>query len=207
MACDLDLLLVDITDFDCITGVSEHCTIDTLCKHIREAQDLYLSNKIGWELLELLINEDCGDTEYNELLCGSTFEYCGKLEKHFGLKRVLVHYAYALKVRNGNYHDTSTGTVYKSVADSVPVDENILERLKLEHFKLASQYWKMTEKYLCANKEFFKMFDDCNCKCDCSDCDNKTTVNNSRVRKSRTFRKYGKNKEYNCKSDCGCNNC
>jgi len=193
--CDLDLLLIDITDFDCITGVSEHCTIENLCKHIREAQDLYLSNKIGWELLELLVN-DSENEAYTELLCGSTFEYCGKLEKHFGLKRVLVHYAYALKVRNGNYHDTSTGTVYKSVSDSVPVDENILERLKLEHFKLASQYWKMTEKYLCANIDTFTMYDYCNCECECTDCNNKTTINNSRIRISRTFRRYGNDKNY-----------
>ncbi len=210
--CNLDELLIDITDFDCIKDIADHCTIDSLCQYIREAQDIHLSNKIGWGLLDLLINAVEVDTTYNDLLCGSVFQYCNKTEKHFGLKRVLVHYAYAIKVRNSNYHDTSTGTVYKQTRDSVPVDEDILERLKIEHYNLANEYWKMTEKYLCANAELFPDFNDCNCKCECDDCDNKTTLGNSRFRKSTTFRKYGNNSNNKYGNDnlhdgCGCDSC
>lgn len=209
--CNLDDLIVDLMDFDCIAGVSSHCTIDVLCKHIREAQDINLSNKIGWGLLDEVIN-NLENPDYNDLLCGSTFEYCGRKEKHFGLKRVLVHYAYALYKYNGNYKDTSTGTVYKHTADSAPVGEDILKRIRNEHFNLAKEYWLMTEKYLCANKDIFTEFDDCNCKCDCNDCENKTTKVNSRLKKARTFSKYGNNsnKQYrqcNLSDDCGCHRC
>ena len=62
--CNLDELLIDITDFECIKNVADHCTIDSLCQYIREAQDIHLSNKIGWGLLDLLINSDCDSDEF-----------------------------------------------------------------------------------------------------------------------------------------------
>ena len=155
----------------------------------------YLANKIGWGLLDEVI-ENLSEEKYKNLLCGSTFEYCGKKQKHFGLKRVLVYYAYGLYKYSGNYIDTAHGTVYKSVSDSVPVDDKILTKLRNEYFNLANEYWRNVEKYLCANKETFTEFDTCNCECECGGCEEKTRLGKSRLRKIKTFKKYGNSNNY-----------
>lgn len=205
--CCPDGLIVDIQDFERIADVVNNCTIDRLSPHILEAQELHLSNKIGWGLLDEIIEFPCNEC-FGDLMCGSTFEYCGKIQKHFGLKRVLIHYAYGLYKYSNNYVDTTYGTVYKQVADSVPVDEKVLKRLRDEHFNLANEYWKGVEMYLCANKEKFTEFDDCNCECECNDCDDKTATGQGRLRRVRTFKKYGNNmnkKKCNNCTDSGCN--
>lgn len=193
--CDKDSLIIGFDDFNCIADVATHCDIDKLCHHITEAQEVHLSKKIGWELMEDIIANLSADN-YKDLLCGSSFEYCGKKEKHFGLKRVLVYYSYALYKYSGNYIDTAYGTVYKSVEDSVPVDDNILTKIRNEYFNLANEYWKNVEKYLCLNKDIFTSFDDCNCSCNCGKCNDKTELGQSRLRKIKTFKKYGNSNNY-----------
>jgi hypothetical protein len=205
MACNLDILLIDsITDFECIADVAIHCDIDKLCPFIREAQETLLANKIGWGLLQDVIdNKD--EESYQGLLCGSVFDYCNKKQKHFGLKRVLAHYAYGLYKYGGSYVDSSYGTVYKVVEDSTPVDEKILSRLKTQHFNLAEEYWKYVEKYLCAKKTTFTEFDDCNCACECGNC-NDLGIGNARKLKVRTFKKYNSinNQTLIQATSCGC---
>ena len=188
--CNKDNLLIEIYDFECISDVVNNCTIDRLCSHITEAQDIHLSNKVGWSLLQKVIDNPTSD-DYKDLMNGSTFEYCGQTQKNFGLKRVLVHYSYGIYKYLNNYVDTSYGTVYKNVADSVPVDSKILKTIRDEHFNLANEYWKGVEMYLCANKEIFKEF---NCKNECEGCkdgNDKSVSVGSRIRKARTFKKYG----------------
>jgi len=209
--CNLEELFIGISDFDCIADVANSCDIDRLCPHIREAQETHLANKIGWGLMDA-ISANLTDLAYQDLLCGSSFEYCGKKYKHFGLKRVLVYYSYGIYKYLGNYTDVNYGTVYKSVQDSVPVDDKILTKIRDQNFNLANEYWQNVERYLCANKDTFPDFDTCDCKCECSTCGTKTTQGQSRLRKTKTFRKYGNDNYTNKKQqsihyDGGCDNC
>lgn len=195
MACNLDDLLIDNTDFNCITDVAFSCDIDRMCPFIREAQETLLVKHIGWGLLDEVLKNKAN---YQELLCGSVFEYCGKKQKHFGLKRVLVFYAYGLYKMRSSMTDTQYGTVQKLVADSVPLNYKDLNQLKIENFRLAKEYWQQVEKYLCANKEdnLYKEFDTCNCTCECGNCNNKTGTGKARKRQVKTFKKYGNNNNY-----------
>lgn len=192
----MDNLIIIDTDFDCITDVAPNCGIDRLCVHIREAQNVHLINKICYELIEDLI---ANPSNHTDLLDGSVFTYNGVKHKHFGIKRILVHYAYGLYKYSNNYVDQPYGTVYKQVADSVPVDDKILTRIRNEHFNLANEYWKMTELYLKANEDTYDMCkekcnNDCGGECGICSCSDSNNVSNSygksRIRKSRTFKKY-----------------
>lgn len=195
MACDLDTLLIDKTDFECIVDVAFVCDIDKMCKFIREAQETLLVKHIGWGLLDDILKDS---SIYTDLLCGTTFEYCGKKYKHFGLKRVLVFYAYGLYKFRSSMIDTPHGTVQKIVEDSVPLNFKDLNQLKIENFNLAEEYWQQVNYFLCANKEEekYKNFDFTNCECGCGNNVNSKQLGGSRIRKVYTFKKYGNNNNY-----------
>ena len=182
-------LLVGLDDFKNKVDLHTDCDIDRLTPHIKEAQDIHISNKIGWELL-IAILENPTDARFTELLCGSVFEYCGKTYKHYGLKCVLVYYSYGIYKYLNNYVDQSYGTVYKQVADSVPVDNDILTKIRNQNFNLANEYWENVKLYLCANKEDFTEFDTCNCH------EAPIERGQSRLRKAKTFKKYGNDNNY-----------
>jgi hypothetical protein len=179
-------LLIDITDFRLVTDLDKSCKIERLEPFIMEAQDLHLSDKLGWSLLSKIL-EDVDNSKYNDLLNGSYFELNGKKYRHFGLKRVLVHYSYGIYKYLNNYVDMPYGTVYKEVQDSVPVQENTIKKLRDQHFNLASKYWQDVALYLCANKNTFIEF---NCTKDCGCKTSKSNKVNSRLTKVTTFKKW-----------------
>ncbi len=193
MNCNKDEILLEQSDFDCVVDVTFVCNIDNMCKFIREAQETLLVKHTGWGLLDkVLSNRD----DYEELLCGSTFKYCGRIEKHFGLKRVLVFYAYGLYALRGSVQSGLHGMVHKLTEDSVPLDIKDLNQIKKENFQLAQEYWIGVEKFLCSkkNEEKYKDFDFSNCGCKgCGKDDTDSVIGKSRIRKVVTFKKYGNN--------------
>jgi len=170
MACDLEDLFVIEEDFSCIAQIATHCDWDALCQFTRERQNIDILNLLGNAFyLDVLTNKD--DPDYQDLMCGSTYKDCDDNDViHFGLKRVLVHFAYAAYIYRHGFVDTPYSVVQKQSQDSLPVSTTDLKTLRNENRLLADNYWKMTHNYLCQNQETFSIFNPCDCK-DC-DCDN-----------------------------------
>lgn len=188
--CDREDILLSVEDFDCIGQVARHCDWSQLCIYIREQQNLTLLPKIGQCLYTELYNyittadstdsTDSGDTSVlHDLWCGSEYIGCGgEPAMHFGLERVLVHYAYGAYIYRHGYVDTPFGVVQKMNQDSVPAPMNELRKMMQEHQHAGDQYWQMTKDYLCTVKDeevIKKCMDDyfgckkCNNRCTCKD--------------------------------------
>lgn len=194
MSCELEYLWIGKDDFDCIAQVAKHCDWNKLCIYIREQQNLSLLPKIGQCLFNKLEcykkyqdcidaeGESCDDCEFTgeeqsilkNLLCGGIYEGCdGQTKKHFGIQRMLVHYAYGSYAYRHGYTDTPFGIVQKANQDSLPAPLSELRKIMQEHQNNAEYYWKMTQDYLCSIKDD-KLIKDCidckKCKYLCNHC-------------------------------------
>lgn len=186
----METLLIEKSDFACIGQVAEHCDWDQLCIYIREQQNLSLLPKIGQclyaKLYDYLNNEE-GAENLDALWNGGKYTGCNGSESvHFGLKRMLVHYAYGAYIYRHGYVDSPFGVVQKVHQDSIPAPLKELKSLNLEHRNNAEYYWGMTKDYICSmSKE--SPFDDCyscgSCSCRCGHCSgNKRTLQNRGMR-------------------------
>jgi hypothetical protein len=152
MSCNLETLLIDKSDFDCIGQVSKTCSWDQLCIYIREQQNLFLLPKIGYSILKL-IKENHDDSNIQKLLCGGEYIGCNGSKKYqFGLKRVLVHASYAAYIYRHGYVDTPFGVVQKMHKDSIPAPLTELKGIKNENYTNAELYYEGVEDYLCSVK-------------------------------------------------------
>ena len=193
MSCELEDLLIDRIDFDCIGQVAKHCDWNQLCVFIREQQNLSLLPKLGQCLYSMILcwkaKEAGGECDYTpdqlstieNIFCGGKYEACDGTEKrHFGVKRMLVHYAYGAYIYRHGYQDTPIGVVQKTNQDSLPAPLNELRNINKEHRNNAEYYWEMTKDYLCTLKDvdpFGKCICDCGCSCTCRHCQGKTKQN------------------------------
>ena len=175
IACTDEHLMIGQEDFDCIANVSKHCSYDRLCPFIRERQALDLTDCLGsaffWDVLAKDETPPTDPTElalYTNLLCGGTFTDCnGDENRHFGLKRVLAHFAYAAYARHGSYQDSTHGFVQKLNQDSVPVPQGEVMNIYNAHRKIARDYFDLTKQFICQNKDSFTLYKgDCDCDCE-----------------------------------------
>lgn len=190
MTCDNEILLISRTDFDCIGQVARHCDWDQLCIYIREQQNLSLLPKIGQCLYNIVYcketDSECevemDEETYNSIMCGGQYVGCdGKTKVHFGLKRVLVHYAYGAYIYRHGYVDTPFGVVQKINQDSISAPIGELKTLNNEHRKSAEMYWQMTSDFLCSIKDN-EAYADCVrcCDCKCGHCSGKSKTMQNR---------------------------
>ena len=157
-------LLITKTDFDQVRQVSQHCSYEVLTDYIRERQNIDFTKFLGNAFyLDILTNKALPD--YLELLDGSTFTDCNSdTVQHFGLKRVLIHLAYAAYIIEGGYTSTQFGMVQKMHNDSVPVPMGELTNLHNRNRRLGTDYLEMTKNFLCQNKDKFPLYKgDCDC--------------------------------------------
>lgn len=163
MSCNLETLLIEKSDFDCVGQVAKHCSWNDLCIYIREQQNLYLLPKIGYCLFsKLMANPE--DEDIQKLLCGGEYTGCNGIVKYqFGLKRVLAHATYAAYVYRHGFQDTSVGVVQKLNDNSLPAPLSELKSIKNEHYTNASLYFEGVKDYICTikNNELLK---DCFCE-------------------------------------------
>lgn len=185
-------MLIDRSDFKGVVNISRHCEEDSaiLDQFIEERENLDLPALLGFCLLTELQEKTLGLTEREALLNGGIYEVNGGKKRHFGVKRILIHYAFAAYIYRGGMVDTPFSFVQKTSMDSIPVPIEELRRLHDENRKMAYKYWVMTLDFLCANKTDYPCFDDCECPvCDrcgekgCSD--RKCDKSNDYVRKYR----------------------
>lgn len=177
MPTQLETLLLDKSDFECITQVAKHCNWDKLCVYIREQQNLYILPKIGYCLYSIILNNLTDDLIIKLLIGGEYTDVNGEKAYFFGLKRVLVHASYAAYFFRHGFTDTPFGVVQKLNQDSLPVPINELKSVKNEHYNNAEMYYKMFVDYLETIKE-----EDLVAECFNRGCDIKTEQVNTQRR-------------------------
>jgi len=176
------------TLFSGVVQVSDHCSWDVLQNYIRERQNIDVHGLLGSCLFTDLIKDLTG-TKYNDLLNGSNYTGCDSNEKtHFGLKRVLTHYAYAAYVYRKSFVDVPFGVVVKQSQDSVPVPTNELRNLHDEHRSIAYEYWKGVEQYLCSAKETLTLWKGECTSCSCDKCSGDCNCSPKSPKSNRTTR-------------------
>ena len=153
-----------------VLQVSKHCDWDTLANYIRERQRTDIQGLLGSCLFVDVLDNIYQDS-YSDLLNGGTYTGCnGNKKIHYGLRTILAHYAYAAYAYRGGMVDTPYSFVIKQSEDSMPVPTGELRNIHDENRSIAFDYWKLTQEYLCANKETFTNYngEDC-CTCSCED--------------------------------------
>lgn len=176
--------LVVKSDFTMIGQVAEHCNWDQLSVYIIEQQNLSLLPKIGQclynKIVKYLDNEIVSEDDAEVLRHiweGGNYVGCNGAEKvHFGLKRMLIHYAYGAYVYRHGYVDTPFGVVQKMHQDSVPAPMKELRSINKEHRSNAEYYWEMTKDYICSQRTA-SIISECyacgSCSCRCGYCSGK----------------------------------
>lgn len=154
--------------FSGVVQVGEHCDWDVITNYIRERQNIDLFGLLGSNLFTQISLDPLQD-RFSDLLNGSNYEDCnGNTALHFGLKRVLTHYAYGAYLYRKSFVDVPFGVVVKQSQDSVPVPSSELRNLHDEHRKIAYEYWLGVQKFICSNKELKEVWGG-KCDCDCKD--------------------------------------
>lgn len=159
-------------DFACIGQIAKHCDLPKLCIAIEEAK--------MFDLMPLLCNEMYFDvdanwtaTTYANLINGGQYVGCNNKQSfHFGLKKVLIYYAYSRYILINGFNDSPNGLVSKTNDFSIPTPLKELQTFSDKYRNMGFDAWQSVQKYLCKNKETFTKFDatNCDCECDCTEC-------------------------------------
>lgn len=127
-----------------------------------------------------------------QLMCGGYYTGCNDKQKnHFGIKHILVYYAYARYVMINSYTDTASGMKIKTNEFSMPTPLKEVEMISDRYRTMGYESFKKTRSFLCTNKDIFTGFDsnDCGtCGCGCDSCKGTTKArgygfNSSIIRK------------------------
>ncbi|WNM18613.1 DUF6712 family protein [Flavobacterium capsici] len=121
---------------------------------IEEAQLTDLKDALGDKFyFDLLSNLD--NPIYQDLLSGSTFNYCGVSYYQNGIKALLADYFMAKYILVVNTNLTGFGAVIKHNNNSEPVDRNSLKDYSNFQLKLASSKLEIIRYYLNSNTSKF----------------------------------------------------
>lgn len=129
--------------------------------HILDAQVFDLQKLLGANFFNDLV-ENYTSTEYQTLLNGGTYVYKTVTYTNYGLKAVLVHYAYARYVRFGQNIDTPLGIVVKLSENSEQSSVGDKKAAYTDNQTLAFNYWENVRTFLDRNRTDYPLFDD-NC--------------------------------------------
>jgi len=159
-----DYLLITKKDFEGYVKIRESCDYGTLSQFILEAQDNDLQRVLGNAFMVDLFDALQGSDEvkaalYAPVMDGGLFTNCvDETMSSKGVKRALVHYAYAAYVMDGSYIDSVHGLVQKINDNSIPVPLGELKNLHDRHVRIASNYIQTVKDYLCANISLFPLY-------------------------------------------------
>ncbi len=135
-----------------VRQISKSVTDAIINNFIDEAQLLDLKPLIGESLYqEIILNS----TNYQDLLNEVTYNYDGSQFTSCGLKRVLIHFAYARYIMNGSVTDTPFGLVEKQFQDGRNVERASKKEMYKYNQQIAFQYWNEVERYLNRNQDLY----------------------------------------------------
>lgn len=177
-----DALLVTKKDFDGYVQVRRHCDFDTLRMFIIEAQENDLVRVLGNSFTNAMISSVGSEDNdlvalYAPILDGGTYlNSDDETLTHRGVKRALIHYAYAAYVMDSSYVDSTHGLVQKINQDSVPVPLGELKNLHDRHIRLASNCINETLDFICSDPDVYPLYK--------GECDTTQATKSRKVRSS-----------------------
>ena len=167
-------------DFECTGMVTASCNLNKLCISIDDAftfdvEPLLCTGFITDILAKWneIINLDGAEVPENlqkwySLIFGDQYYNCnGKIQRHLGIKRMWIYYAYANYILLNPFDDTPNGLKYKTNEFSMPVPIKDLNGLSISFKNKAIETYKNIKEYLCINKDYFTTFDACDCHLSC----------------------------------------
>jgi len=144
--------LISKSDIIDVRQISKSVTEPVINNFIDEAQLLDLKPLVGESLYqEIILNP----ANYQDLLNNVTYNYNGSEVTSCGLKRVLIHFAFARYVMNGNLIDTPFGMVEKQFQDGKNIERTSKKELYKYNQQIAFQYWNEVERYLNRNQDLY----------------------------------------------------
>lgn len=154
------------SDFDCLGQIAKHCNWSQLCIAIDRAKDFDVIPLLCYDLWHKIENDE---EAYDLLINGGEFESCGgKMQRHLGIKRMWIYFAYAHYVIESAQKDTPTGRKVLDNDFSIPTPMSDLIAIEKKYRSMAFEIWEDIKSYLCKIGEH----DDCEA-CGCNDCNGK----------------------------------
>tara|TARA_R110002049_G_scaffold309180_1_gene518124 strand:- start:14056 stop:14571 length:516 start_codon:yes stop_codon:yes gene_type:complete len=157
------MILVNRNDFSENNRIisESNYNVKILNQHISDAQFVDVQKLMGIDFYNDLIRNSTS-TEYQTLLNGGTYTYNGKTYTNYGLKSVIVFYAYARYILMGSQTDTPFGYVEKNSQNSTPVNYQSKKSMFKINQQTAYNYWESVRLFIERNKEDYPLWDD-NC--------------------------------------------
>lgn len=162
-------------DFSLIGQLAVHCDKDKLDIAIEESIifdfEPILCNMFG------LVSENWNDNsdKWKNLINGTSYTGCNdNLQRHLGLKRMLLYYIYARYVVLNSFNDSANGLVMKSNDFSIPKPLKEIEQFADKYRSMAFSTWKGVSRFICHNAKDYadlkpRQCEDCGCNGeDCS---------------------------------------
>lgn len=129
----------------------------TLEQHIQDAQLVDLQILMGSDFFNDMMRNST-DANYVELLNGGDYSYGGNTYTNYGLKSVLVRYAYARYIVAGSQTDTPFGYVEKNATDSTRVDLDRKKSMAKSNEQAAFINWGNVRDFLNRNSANYPLW-------------------------------------------------
>lgn len=155
--------LITLSEIQAVKPISSNLNASKkLNTFIEEAQDFDLRPIIGDEFYLALSADVLASPSlqtYGDLWNGSTYVYGSNTYKNYGLKIVLINYAYARYLKATNTNQTAFGAVQKVNPNSEPISEKALTRLVGQAISSAKEYEATVHKFLNLNNEDYPLYE------------------------------------------------
>lgn len=156
-------LLISLEDIQQMRGISANVdSFKSLEPYILDAQQFDIKPLLGTQLWLDLLDEfeaspSLSSIEYNNLFNGCEYTFNNRRYEHFGIKAVLINYAYGRFSLYSGVQSTKTGFVVKndSSGNSTPASEDKVSRIANGSKSVAIGYQNEVVDYLNHNYTLF----------------------------------------------------
>lgn len=130
-------------------------------QHISDAQFVDVQKLMGLDFFNDLIRNHSSEN-YQTLLNGGVYQYDGQTYTNYGLKSVIVYYAYARYILMGSQVDTPFGFQEKNAPNSVSVSYQEKKSVFKMNENTAFNHWENVRRFIVRNEELYPLWDnDC----------------------------------------------
>lgn len=148
--------IITVEEFATFRDIGKKHDDDKINENILLAQESDLFDILGDFYFDVLKNKD--ETNYAELMDGSTFIYCDEEFIHKGIKALLSDYVYARHIYMINVNLTPFGAQKKFTDDSEGVERITLKDISKQAQLDASFKFQTIEKYILSKPELFSRY-------------------------------------------------
>lgn len=157
------MLLINRADFTTYNRNLSQSNYNTgnLEQHISDAQFVDIQKLMGMDFYNDMIR-NYTDANYQTLLNGGVYTYKGITYTNYGLKSVIVFYAYARYILMGSQVSTPLGYIEKNGQNSTAVSYEGKKTMFKLNQQTAYNYWENVRLFIERNKTNYPLWDN-NC--------------------------------------------